>query len=184
MTGVQTCALPIYPLFDSSIDYSFEAKLVSTMQEAVRLVRNVRGDIQIPLDKKIHVVIRPDSADDAASFMEEKKSLFAGFMTCDRLEIDTDRKLDVKNALPVAGSGFNVFVFVKDAINVDDEISKLEKDIAKNKASLTQTLAKLSNEKFVNNAKPEVIEKEKGKQAEFEEKIQKAEQHIKALRSF
>lgn len=178
------CMTSSYPLFDSLIDYSFEAKLVSTMQEAVRLVRNVRGDIQIPLDKKIHVVIRPDSADDAASFMEEKKSLFAGFMTCDRLEIDTDRKLDVKNALPVAGSGFNVFVFVKDAINVDDEISKLEKDIAKNKASLTQTLAKLSNEKFVNNAKPEVIEKEKGKQAEFEEKIQKAEQHIKALRSF
>ena len=43
---------------------------------------------------------------------------------------------------------------------------------------------KLSNEKFIANAKAEAIEKEKGKKAEFEEKIDKCLKHIKVLRSF
>ncbi|MBO4718085.1 MAG: hypothetical protein J5599_09330, partial [Spirochaetales bacterium] len=43
---------------------------------------------------------------------------------------------------------------------------------------------KLSNEKFIANAKQEAIDKERGKKAEFEEKIEKSKKHIEVLRSF
>lgn len=45
-------------------------------------------------------------------------------------------------------------------------------------------LAKLSNEKFLANAKAEAIEKEQDKRAEFEEKIEKGEKHLSLLKTF
>jgi valyl-tRNA synthetase len=44
-------------------------------------------------------------------------------------------------------------------------------------------LNKLSNTRFLENAKPEVIAKEKGKQAEFEEKLEKGTKHLTLLRN-
>ena len=45
-------------------------------------------------------------------------------------------------------------------------------------------MKKLSNENFVQHAKPEAVEKERSKKAEFEDKIQKAKEHIELLKSF
>jgi len=179
-----SCMLSKYPEFDSSLDFPEESAIVSKMQEAVRLVRNIRGDLQIPLDKKVHIVLCPDKADAASDFMSERKDLLSSFMTASPLLIDMSHTEDISGALPAAGPGFNVYVFVREAIDVDQEIAKLMKDISGNEKSLAQTQAKLSNEKFISNAKAEVIEKEKSKEAEFTEKISKAKQHISVLKSF
>jgi valyl-tRNA synthetase len=63
-------------------------------------------------------------------------------------------------------------------------VAKLSADIEKNRRSLEAVLAKLSNEKFISNAKPEAIEKEQGKKAEFEEKMEKGEKHLALLKTF
>ena len=89
--------------------------------------------------------------------------------------IDAAKAISVEGAFPVAGQGFETYVFVRDAIDVDKEIAKLEEEISKAKALLEGSEKKLSNEKFVSFAKPEAIEKERAKKREFEEKIEKTE---------
>ena len=44
-------------------------------------------------------------------------------------------------------------------------------------------MKKLENENFITHAKPEAIEKEKSKKAEFEEKISKSTEHIALLKT-
>ena len=77
-----------------------------------------------------------------------------------------------------------MYVFVREALDVDMEIDKLKKDLLKIEKSLNASKAKLSNEKFISFAKKEAIDKERSKKAEFEEKIAKTEAHIKVLESF
>jgi len=89
----------------------------------------------------------------------------------------------VDKAVPVAGPGFEAFVFVRDAIDVESEIKRIETDMAKAGKSLESTQKKLSNEQFLANAKPEAIEKERGKQAEFEERLEKGRKHLELLRT-
>jgi valyl-tRNA synthetase len=84
----------------------------------------------------------------------------------------------------VAGTGYESFVFVDEAIDVKAEILKIETDLAKNEKSLSQVKAKLANEQFMANAKKEAIEKEEGKRGEFEEKIEKGRKHLALLESF
>jgi valyl-tRNA synthetase len=49
-------------------------------------------------------------------------------------------------------------------INVDEEIKKLEADLQHQQGFLRGVQAKLSNERFVQNAKPEIVELERKKE--------------------
>ncbi len=97
--------------------------------------------------------------------------------------VDIDYTSDISKAFPVAAIGYEVFVFVRDAIDVEEEIKKLELEIDKNEKLLEASNKKLSNENFISHAKPEAIEKEKSKKLEFEDKISKSREHIALLRS-
>ncbi|MCR5731851.1 MAG: valine--tRNA ligase [Sphaerochaetaceae bacterium] len=156
---------------------------VESLQEAIRLVRGVRSQLGIAPEKKIHVVIRTAADYQNKDIFVKEKSLMAAFMGAGELSIDLDESIDVSKAFPAAGLGFEAFVFVREAIDVDAEIAKLEKEIAKAKADLEKTNKKLNNEQFVNNAAPAAVEKEKGKKAEFEDKIQKSTEHIALLKT-
>ncbi|NCC64206.1 MAG: valine--tRNA ligase, partial [Spirochaetia bacterium] len=173
-----------YPVYQEDRSHAHEALVVSRMQEAVTLLRSVRSELGIPVEKKIRAVIKGDKDFVSGSFFEEEKSLIASFVGASDLVIDLEGTVDVQGAFPIAGTGYEGFVFVREAIDLEKEIGKLETDCKKNMQSLEGVLKKLSNEKFINNAKAEAIEKEQGKKAEFEEKIAKGEKHIALLKSF
>ncbi len=67
-------------------------------------------------------------------------------------------------------------------INVDEEIKKLEADLAHQQGFLRGVMAKLSNERFVQNAKPEIVALEQKKKSDAETRIAALEEAIKALK--
>ena len=67
-------------------------------------------------------------------------------------------------------------------INVEEEIKKMETDIKYYEGFLVSVAKKLGNEKFVANAKPEVVEAERKKQADAESKIASLKEGIAALK--
>ncbi|NCD04753.1 MAG: valine--tRNA ligase [Spirochaetia bacterium] len=172
-----------YPKYSEDRNYELETKIVNCMQDAVRGVRALRADLQIAVDKKIKVIIKTDKDFIATNFFKEKNALLMNFMNANSLEIDDSNSLDTSKAVPVAGSGFESFVFVREAIDIEKEISKLEKEIQAAQKNLEGTLRKLSNEKFLANAAQVAIDKENSKKAEFEEKIEKSTKHIELLKT-
>ncbi|MEA3447532.1 MAG: valine--tRNA ligase [Bacteroidota bacterium] len=70
---------------------------------------------------------------------------------------------------------------VGEHVNTEEEIKKLEKDLNYNKGFLKTVMKKLSNERFVNNAPGQVVEKEKQKKADAEENIRLIEAQLKNL---
>ena len=174
----------VFPEYLDSRKYPEEAKMMVAMQDLVRGVRNMRAELGIGAERKLRMVVRVDSSADLASFMCDHVQLLKVFANADDLQIDDSASLDVTGAFPIAGQGFETYVFVRDAIDVEKEIARIELDISKTQVLLDGVEKKLSNEKFIANAKQEAIDKEKGKKAEFEEKIEKSKKHIEVLRSF
>ena len=98
--------------------------------------------------------------------------------------------------LPVTGDGLPVtcnaakfivgtteYAIPMDAfINVEEELKKLEADLAHQQGFLKGVMAKLSNERFVANAKPEIVELERKKKSDAESRIASIEQAIAALK--
>ena len=172
-----------FPGYRDDLVFAAQAGLVGTMQEIVRGVRNAKVQLGIDAARKLRITVRPES-EELRSFLEDHSRLLSTFLNAESLIIDGSASSDVSSAFPVAGQGYESFVFVRDAIDVDKEIKRLEEELVKTRGLLAGSEKKLSNPQFMEHAKPEAIEKEQSKKAEFEEKIQKALSHIETLKSF
>lgn len=67
-------------------------------------------------------------------------------------------------------------------IDIDAEIKKMEADVAYLEGFLASVMKKLGNEKFVANAKPEVVENERKKQADAESKLKTLRESLAQLK--
>ncbi len=158
-------------------------KAMEYLQEIVRVIRASRSSLGIGPEKKIKVVIRPDGDNAFVPFLNVEKNTIASFIGSNALVIDTDASENTEKQFPVHGQGFEAFVFARDAIDVEAEIKRLQSEKAKAEANLEGSNRKLSNENFISHAKPEAVEKERSKKAEFEETIRKSSEHIALLES-
>src|SRR5690554_792276 len=71
---------------------------------------------------------------------------------------------------------------LQDNIDIEAELNKLETELVYTEGFLKSVLKKLSNERFVQNAKPEIVENERNKQADAESKIALIKENIAALK--
>jgi valyl-tRNA synthetase len=67
-------------------------------------------------------------------------------------------------------------------INPEEEIAKMEAEIIYYQGFIDSVMKKLGNERFVANAKPEIVENERKKKADAESKIASLKEGIEALR--
>ncbi len=67
-------------------------------------------------------------------------------------------------------------------VNAEEEIKKMEEEIVYLEGFLQAVMKKLSNERFVQNAKPEIVENERKKQADAESKIRSLRESIVGMK--
>ena len=87
----------------------------------------------------------------------------------------------VSNSAGFVTGDAEFFLQLGDKIDLVAERDRILKDIAYHEGFLKSVSAKLSNEKFVSNAKPEVVENERKKQADAQAKIRVLEEQLAAL---
>lgn len=85
------------------------------------------------------------------------------------------------NAVQIICGNEKIHLVTTQEIDTGEQKEQLEKDLAYLKGFLNSVEQKLSNEKFVQNAKPEIVELERKKKADTVEKIRVIEQSLQAL---
>ena len=162
---------------NNSIEAAFES-----LKELVQSVRTLRSEFNLPPGKKIKVRVMCDEGFAHKDFFANETKLMGSLTGSNDIEMFSGE--DSKDgAIGAVGNGFQAYVYIKDAIDVDAEIAKLKKGIDKNMKLKEQTEKKLSNENFVSRAKPEIIEKEKSKLEEFSSAVEKMTALLKGLES-
>jgi valyl-tRNA synthetase len=96
-------------------------------------------------------------------------------------------KYEEANIKPANSSGFMVkqyefYIPLGGSIDMNAERERLTKELEYNRGFLKSVQSKLSNERFVSNAKPDVVENEKKKQADAEAKIKAIEEQLQSLK--
>ena len=147
-------------------------KAMADVKEIVGGVRNVRKQKNLPnkeqltlqavggLNNPLEAIIIKLAGLEKIEAVIEKDPTAAAFM------VGT-----AEFAVPVAGS-----------IDVEEEIKKLEADLAYTRGFLASVDKKLSNERFVANAPEAVVANERKKKADAESKIATMEQALQALK--
>ncbi|HXL55811.1 MAG TPA: class I tRNA ligase family protein, partial [Chitinophagaceae bacterium] len=87
----------------------------------------------------------------------------------------------IQNEITVTSSESNFYIYLKKQVDASELREELLKDLEYQNNFLHSVLKKLNNERFVQNAKPEVIELEKKKQADAEARIKTIEESLANL---
>jgi valyl-tRNA synthetase len=99
--------------------------------------------------------------------------------------VESVRVLDSGEEPPAAATALlgdmRLLVPMKGLIDVDAERARLTKQQDKVKVDLQRSSGKLANEKFVNNAPPEVVTQERERIVEFERTIAQLTEQIEKL---
>ncbi len=152
----------------------------ASLQDCIRSVRTLRSEFTIPPEKKIRVTVKTDPGFASSSFFASQRSVIESLAGIGELSF-TETKPDAAGSVALPGNGFEVYVFVRDVIDIPKQMEKLGKETANLEKLIAQTRGKLSNEQFLSHAPEDVVRKEKEKLAEFSERKVKIEGYIAEL---
>ncbi|MFP4378655.1 MAG: class I tRNA ligase family protein, partial [Spirochaetales bacterium] len=169
-----------YPKAETGREAPHEASAFASLQELVRLVRTLRSEFTIPPPRKIRFVVECEPGFQHTSFFAEHRELIEMLTTSEQTSYGTSRP-DASGSVTLVGNGFQAFAFVRDAINVEDELAKLKKNLEKTEKLLVQSEKKLANQGFLANAGEEVIAKENAKRDEFAGIVAKLKSYLSQL---
>ena len=157
-------------------------KAMVIFQEAVTSIRTLRSEFTIPPSKSIGLHI--STADDFPhlGFFTTNEEVMKFLVKASDLSI-SEREGDREKAVLLPGKGYEIYVYVKDLIDIPKEINRLKKDLDKTKVLFERVEKKLQNNGFLQNAPEEVIEKEKKIKEELEERLKKIEGYSNLLTS-
>ena len=141
---------------------------METLKELIRSVRNIRAEVNTPLSKSITLLIQThDSA--IEHFLLENKNYIERFCNPEELVISSTIEAP-EMAMSAILTGATIYLPLADLINIEEEIERLNKELAKWTQEVKRVQGKLSNERFVSNAPDEVVAQERAKEADYLEK--------------
>jgi valyl-tRNA synthetase len=152
----------------------------SLLQELVRGVRTIRSELTIPFDKKVRVAVRTETGGPGAEIFNRHRELITELINSQSLDIGGEEP-DKAGSLPVLGSVFEAFVYVREVIDTEKELAKLRKKRDKSRLAVERTEKKLANPTFLDKAPPEVVARERDKLEELGRSITKFETYIHDL---
>lgn len=127
------------------------------IKEIVAGVRNIRASKNIPPKEKL-TLISPVALSELVNKLAN-------------VDVDTNLQPVTCNLSTFIVGTTEFSVPLDNFVNKDEELRKLEADLAHQEGFLKGVMAKLNNERFVANAKPEVVELERKKKADAEQRI-------------
>ncbi len=146
----------------------------AALQQVVSEIRNLRNTKQLSPKVTLPLVIHATSGIDFERYTESIQKM-ANVSTVDFV----DQKPAGVASFLVGKDEF--YVDVAQNIDVDAERERIHKEITYLEGFLKSVNAKLSNERFVQNAKPEIVANEQNKKADAEAKIKLLEESLASL---
>jgi valyl-tRNA synthetase len=149
-------------------------KEMETVVGIVTAIRNIRGEMNIPPSKKITVLLK------SSEVSERQIDYIKKLARVEDLKAGDNVTKPKASASSVVKSS-EIYIPLEGLIDLDVERQRLQKEITRLEGSLAGIEKKLSNEKFVNGAPAEVVEKERTKQRDWQENLGKLKEILENL---
>jgi len=166
---------------DYPYDKSAEEEL-SLVMEVIKALRNIRGENDIGPGARVPAILIVTD-ESAGALLEGKRVHIESLGKLRSLDIQVNGAAPEKTAAQTV-SGVEVHIPLEGLVDFAEELKRLEKENAKVEKSLGVVKKKLANEQFLENAPPEVVEKEKDKHAEMQERLDAVQKNIERIKKY
>ncbi len=162
---------------ESDIDAGTEERF-ETLQLMVEALRRQRAEMGIPPGERldVHISVRAEEKD----FFASQGAIIAALARCADLVIGSDLDKPSGSVADVV-RGNEIYLVVAGKIDFDKERARITKEIDRLTSALASVEKKLSNPSFVANAKPEIIETERQKKADWTDALEKLQRNLASI---
>jgi valyl-tRNA synthetase len=142
-------------------------------------IRQIRGEMDIAPGKPLPVLLQGTSASDRERAVRHQHIL-------ERVgRVESITPLESTETEPASATALlgdmRLLVPMEGLIDIDAERARLRKLEERAQVDLNRSRGKLDNEKFVNNAPPEVVTQERERVAEFEKQLAQLAEQLQKL---
>jgi valyl-tRNA synthetase len=142
---------------------------VAWIQAFILGVRQIKGEMNIPLTRRIPVLLKGAGPQDRV-YIERYRAYLERLAGIDTLTLLEPEATAPESATALVGE-LSILVPMAGLIDAAAEAERLGKQLSKAEQELAKTRGKLSNENFVRNAPPEVVKTERERESDFERQV-------------
>ncbi len=177
----ETIVLAPWPEKDERVNYPQAVKEMNLLMDIIRSVRNIRAEVGVPMSRQITLLLKPDHQEVQDQLVRNEETI-RRFCNTASLEIDQGLAHPDKSMSAVV-SGAELFLPLKDLIDIEQEIRRLEKELQVLNSEVERVEKKLANPGFVNKAPEHVVAEEREKQKDYTEKRDKVIARLNELKN-
>ena len=157
-----------------------ESKVVESIIESIKKIRNLRATNDIPNSKKMNIeVFITDKL--VLDLFKDCEGFVAKMASIESIEYISNISEKNKDSISISTNDIEIFVDISGAMDKSAKIEKLNEDIKKAEAELKRANGMLANKSFVEKAPSTLIEKEKEKQTKYAELIDKLKKELDSI---
>ncbi len=154
--------------------YPEESQQMQMIQQAIKAVRNVRAEKNVPPSKKAKLYIVTQEQDIFSTGV-----LFFEKMASASEVVVTDNSDGIpQNAVKSVVQGAQIAIPLDELVNREEEIARLEKEKARLQQEIRRVEGKLSNEGFLKKAPEKVVAEEREKGKKYQEMLAMVEESL------
>lgn len=169
--SIMIVAAPVVKKTDQDIISRFDFA-----SEVIIAMRNLRATNNIPQKQPLTLLVKKNNEEAADPTFDE---LVIKLCNLDYLGYAKEK---VNGTLSFVVKQTEFYVPAEQTGNIEEKISKLREELEYTKGFLVSVQKKLSNDKFVTNAKPEIVESERRKESDALARIRVLEEQIAGLK--
>ena len=147
-----------FPVYNDKLIYQKESKEMEVVFETIKSLRNLRQSFNINVGVSIDIIV--DAAKNELDIFKSIEAYIQRLAKVNEISYDLEKAKDKKCANCVVANS-KLIVPLDNLINFEDEIARQNKKLLKLTNEKKSLEARLNNEKFMQNAKQELIEQTK-----------------------
>jgi len=177
----QDLIVSAWPGFDINyFDDQVEKDMV-LIQQVIGSIRNIRGEMNVPPNKKAHVLIKSHNNGNF-DLIRQNEVYLTSLSKLSDIELGSELTKPKFSASSIVAD-MEIFVPLEGLIDIEVERNRLTKEITRLEKQIESINAKLLNTDFIAKAPKEVVEREKQKGIDFQENLNKLQTNLQSLES-
>ena len=181
LTGDESIMIAPWPVADETRDFETEAKNVDIIKDAVRGIRTVRTDMNVPPSRKAAVYVVSDK-EDIRKVFDDSSAFFGTLGYASEVKVQADKTGIADDAVSAVIHNAVIYIPFADLVDVDKELERLNKEKERLEGEIKRGEGMLSNPNFVNKAPEAKVNAEKEKLAKYKETYAQVLERIDSLK--
>jgi valyl-tRNA synthetase len=169
-----------WPVYNEKYEYTKEAEAVELIKEAVKGIRNVRAEMNVPPSRKATVIVVSDS-EKLRNIFTESKVFFATLGYANEVLVQLDKTGIPEDAVSTVVPGVVIYIPFADLVDIDKEIERLSKEKERLEGELKRVTGMLANPNFVSKAPESKLVEERAKLDKYNDMMKQVAERLEYL---